>query len=526
MVNRWVTIFLSFLIVLAVACPSPALAQGVFNFPLFYVPTSLDPVEDKLVSTYHIFQQVYDGLVAFDSNLRVVPGLARSWTVSRDGKKYTFTLREGVKFHNGNTVTAADVTASLTRIIDPQNEASSNKLLDRVAGSADYREGRADSIRGISTVAGDQVVIELTEPYAPFLSVLAMPFTKIVPREMINNPDNPLGKVPVGTGPFRFDSWDENKIILKANSSYFQGAPNIDEIRFLFYPGETREKAFPDFLAGKLDGCPVPGSAEPGELRNQGYQVLVRPRMSVMFYGMNTRTAPLDDPQLRKALTRAFDRERYTREVLKSKHVPAHQIIPPGMPGYSPDNALLTYDPSAASRHLENSRYPEKGSVPELVIASASHSDAAKKELELFRLNLAELGIQVKPLFVESWEEFKAGIESGSYSLYRYALHADIPDPEDLIPELVETGAAHNFTGHSNLEIDAIFDAARKETDPVVRLSLYRKGEKKVLEDASLIPVIFISTQVAFQQNVQNVDLPATGTPYLPFHRIELIQAP
>ncbi len=196
------------------------------------------------------------------------------------------------------------------------------------------------------------------------------------------------------------------------------------------------------------------------------------------------------------------------------------------MPGYSPDNALLTYDPSAAAGHLQKSRYREKGAVPELVIASASHSDSAKKELELFRQNLADLGIRVKPLFVDSWEEFKAGIETGRYPLYRYALHADIPDPEDLLPNLVETGAAHNFTGYGNTEVDGIFKSARSETDPVARLSLYRKAEKMALEHSSLIPVIFISTQVAFQRNVQNVELPATGTPYLPLRKITLAGTP
>ncbi len=529
MAKKSITTFLSFLIfliILAVACPPPAVAQGVFHFPLFYVPASLDPIRDELTSTYHVVQQVYDGLVAFDNNLRVVPGLAKSWTVSRDGKNYQFTLRQGVRFHDGSLLTADDVVASLTRIFSPDSQTGSRRFLYKIEGALAYREGRTDSVAGIRTEGQRKVSITLTESYSAFLSVLAMPITKIVPGEMAKDPRGPLGRLPVGTGPFRFDSWEEGMIVLKANESYFGSRPVLDEIRFLFYPGEAREKAFPDFLAGKLDGCPVPGSAEPGELRNQGYQVLVRPRMSLLFYGMNTRTPPLDDPEVRRALARAFDRESYARDVLQSKHVPARQIVPPGMPGYSPENALLGYDRDAAAGYLAASPYPGGKGMPELVVASASQSDSAKRELELFRQDLAEIGVPVRPLFVESWEEFKEGIEKGRYPLYRYALHADIPDPEDFLPDLVETGAAHNFTGYTDSAVDSLIDKARGETDPVKRMSLYRDAERRVLENPPLIPIVFISTQVAFQKNVQNVELPATGTPYMPLHRITLVQAP
>ncbi len=505
---------------------APAAAKGVFRFPLYLVPTSLDPVQDELISTYHVVQQVYDGLTAFDSNLRVVPGLAKSWTVSRDGKVYNFTLRDGVRFHDGEEVTSHDVVASLTRLIDPGSQAASRKFLDRIEGSEAFREGKAQTISGIQEVSDYQVSIRLTEPYAPLLPILAMPSTKIMPAEMVRDPEAPLGRRPVGTGPFRFHSWEDGTITLKANQDYFGGAPELDEIRFLFYPGEERDRAFPDFMEGKLEGCPLPGAADIGELRDKGYQVLVRPRMSLLFYGMNTRKPPLDDPQVRMALALAFDRERYAEEVLKSKHVPAHQVVPPGMPGYTPGNALLLFDQAKAKEFLAGSKYKGGTDLPELVIASVSHSDAAKREIEMFRQSAADIGFRVSPLFVESWEKFKEGIEEGHYSLYRYALHADIPDPEDFLPDLVGTDGAHNFTGYTNPEVDALIEKARGETDPVKRISLYREAERKVLEDAPLIPVVFISTQVAFQGNVRNVDLPATGTPYLPLRKVTLTDAP
>ena len=517
---------LLFLLAVTFTSPSSASAGGEFRFPLFWEPTSLDPVKDELVSMYHVVQQVYDGLVAFDSNLRVVPGLAESWTVSRDGKQYVFTLRKGVRFHNGKEVSAEDAVASLARLFKPENKTSSKEFLYRIKGAREFRDGKADNISGIKALSENKIAVDLVEPYAPFLSALAMPITKIVPKEMIDDPKQPLGRNPVGTGPFRFSSWGEGTILLKANKEYFAGAPELDAIRFIFYPGEEKDRAFPDFLEGKLTGCPIPGSADLTELRSQGYQVLIRPRLSFMFYGMNVRKPPLNDPELRKALSLAMDRDRFTVEVLDSRHHPAYQILPRGMPGYSPDNALAMYDPEMAVQALRRSKYPGGKNLPELVLASASHSEVAKKELEMYRQSLAALGIVLKPLFVESWEEFKRGIEEGRYDLYRYAIHADVPDPDDLMPGIVETGGSHNFTGYGNKEVDSLIRRGRGETDQVKRMTLYREAERKVLNDPPLIPVIFLSTQVAFQKNVRNIDLPATGTPYLPLNKVTLADGP
>ncbi len=483
-------------------------------------------MKDELVSTYHVVQQVYNGLVAYDSNLRVIPGLAESWTVSRDGKQYIFELRKGVRFHNGKEVSAQDAVASLARLFKPENKTSSKEFLYRIKGAREFRGGKADNISGIKALSKYQLAVELVEPYAPFLSALAMPITKIVPYEMIDDPKQPLGRNPVGTGPFRFESWGDGTILLKANLDYFGGAPDLDAVRFIFYPGEEKNRAFPDFLEGKLTGCPIPGSADLTDLRNQGYQVLIRPRLSFMFYGMNVRKPPLDDPELRMALSLAMDRERFALEVLNSRHHPAFQILPRGMPGYSPNNALAVYDVQKAAQHLERSRYPKGKNLPELVLASVSHSDVAKRELEMYRQGLSELGIVLKPLFVETWEEFKRGLEEGQYDLYRYAIHADVPDPDDLMPGIVETGGSHNFTGYGNEEVDSLIGKARSETDPVKRMTLYREAERKVLADPPLVPVIFLSTQVVFQKNVRNIDLPATGTPYLPLNKVTLADGP
>lgn len=523
---RLTILFLTILISGIFGGGTKAYPQGIFRFPLFWVPPSLDPVTDSSNTTSTVSQQVYDGLVAFDQNLRIIPGLAKTWTVSKDGKEYLFTLREGVRFHNGKRLTAEDVVASLSRIIKVGDSIPSFMFKDHIGGylkEGEEGENRQTSIRALSD---NQVLISLKEPYSPFLSVMAMPFTKILPGELASGPDSNIGKHPIGTGPFRFVSWEENVITLKSNPDYFRGAPSLEEVQFRFYPGGDRDEAFSDFLAGDLEGCPLPGSADPDKLRADGFQVLIRPRLSLQFYGMVVNIPPFDNPDVRKALALAFDRETYARDVLGSKHFPAYQILPPGMPGYTPDNALLKYDPEEAARLLDKAGYPQGKGLPELVIASASRSNVAVQELGLFSTDLAKIGIKVKPLFVDSWDQFTKGLEDRKYPMFRYAWYADIPDPDDFLATLFESKTSANYTGFSDPDVDHLLEDARGKTDPLQRVSIYRKAERAILDKAPLIPVLYISTQVVFQGNVQGIDLPANGTTYLPLSKVSITTKP
>ncbi|NOY86769.1 MAG: ABC transporter substrate-binding protein, partial [Deltaproteobacteria bacterium] len=256
------------------ASPAHPPAEGVFRFPLFYVPAGLDPVRDGSISTTHVAQQIFDGLVAFDRKLRIIPGLAESWTVSKNGREYLFSLRKGVRFHDGSSFEARDVAASLTRIFRPGNSLQFTRFLDNIVGADEFRSGKQDHVAGIRVISDYRIAITLKKPYAPFLAALAMPLTKIVPSELAGDAgdaDDSLSRHPVGTGPFRFVSWEENTITLKANDGYFLGTPSLREVRFIFYPGGDRNRAFADFLKGNLEGCPLTAAADPSKLRKQGY---------------------------------------------------------------------------------------------------------------------------------------------------------------------------------------------------------------------------------------------------------------
>lgn len=520
-VNRWsVSLPLAAVLLMCLlTTASPAGAGGVFRFAFFNVPESLDPTVDNSTYAGHVLNQVCDGLVSYDDNLRVVPGLAESWTVSRDGLLYTFHLRRGISFHDGRKLTSADVVFSLARLFAPDRKFIPEMLTDRIDGAQEYRQGKAGAVAGIRALAPYEVQVRLKEPYAPFLSALAMPIARIVPEGAAAGQ---LSRRPVGTGPFVLESWDDKGIVLTANDSYFRGRPILDEVIFRFYPQSDRDRAFADYLKGELDGCLLPGSADVDELRSAGHQVLIRPRLALLFYGMNVNRPPLDDARVRLALALGFDQRRHVEEELGGNYVVAYQVVPPGMPGYTPENATLKYDFERAAGLLAEAGYPGGKGLPDIEIATASSSDFARKEMSLLTADMARLGVSIKPVFVDSWETFTDNLARGAYSLFRYAFFADMPDPDDLLAALFTGGSPTNFTGFNDSEVNDILAGAKGEMDPVRRITAYREAEKRILEQAPLIPVLFLTTQVAFQPYVKGIALPATGTTNLPLYRVSV----
>ncbi len=494
-----------------------------YRSPLDFEPRDLDPPSATDIYSITIIQQVFDGLVQFDKNLNIIPSIAKSWKVSQDGLVYTIHLNEGVKFHNGREVTADDFVYSFKRIINPKTNSDVREIFSKIIGADDFAEGKTDDVKGLLSIDNNSLEITLVEPFTPFLTVLAMKGSKVVPREEVERPDKDFGKHPVGTGAFKFLSWRPGEeILLEANKDYFEGRPFLDKITYEVFPGAKYDKMFEKFSKDNLEKTNVPAEGRTDVIQNINYQVVRRPTLSLLYYGLNTKVKPLDSKKVRQAINLAIDRDRIVQEAMKGKDVKAESILPPGMPSYSPHKDKYPFSSERAKALLKEAGYPDGKGFPILEIWSASTTEATKKELEIIKSNLSEVGIKVKIKYEEDWPIYEGNLIAKKLPIFRYAWYADFPDPDNFLSILFHSKTKYNFASYRNSEADRLMEKARKELDTLKRTDLYRKAEEIVLEDAPLIPILHRTYEEIYQPYVKGIEVSALGAPYIPMKKIWL----
>jgi len=496
---------------------------GIYRVPLMNNPTTLDPayVQDRYGVT--VVQQIFDGLIRFDPYLMILPALAESWQVEEKGKIYRFVLRENARFHNGRPVTVEDVVFSISRLlrVDPSPAVLPHLL--KITGAQEYRNHKSDRIEGLEPINERIFLIRLKEPHIPFLTALGMYQAKIIPKAETTRLGDQFWQNPVGSGPFQFVSWEANKLIrLKRFSDYYAGSSFLDKIHYIIYPGGNINKVLDDFLKGELEEMPVYGNIRQELSAQKELQWFHRPSLSLFFYGMNCNHPFLKNPELRKALSMAIDRQKLVTQVYKGQFEIARTILPPGMPGYYPQKQVLVDDVSLARDHLKRALGEKADSIPALEIVSAIQSPFAKAELNFVQESWTQLGIPVKIKFITDWAQFKAYLSSESVQIYRYAWFADMPDPDSFLYSLFASDSTANFMRYQNKDVDQMLLIARRIIDPVERAEMYQRIEKIVLKSSPLIPLFYLSVDRVYQSTVQGVQPSALGAHTMQLHRVWL----
>jgi oligopeptide transport system substrate-binding protein len=497
---------------------------GIYRRPLEFMPKTLDPALSTDIYAVTVTQQVFDGLVQFDKDLNIVPAVAKSWKISHDGLSYTFYLREGVKFHNGREVTAIDFVYSFTRIIDSKTKSPAANFLDRVSGFKEFQEGRTNHVAGLNSRGKYVFEIKMSEPYSPFLSILGMNKFKVVPNEEVEKSDPNFEKSPVGTGPFKFVSIKEGeKIILEANPDYFEGRPYLDKIVFKIFHGTPYEDIFRNFVGGELEetgAIPFKEFRDPSQSRN--FYTIRKPMLSLRFYGMQIKTNPFDKKKIRQAINFAINKEQINKEAFQGMDHITDRIIPLGMPGSSPARIPYSCNPKRAREILSEAGYPGGKGIPPIEFWSASRADVTRKELDVVKSNLADIGIDLQIRTETNWKKFEDTMISYKTPMFRYAWYADIPDPDNFLGILFHSKSRYNFMGYHRAPVDKILDAAKKELNVLKRVDLYRKAEEMMMDDAVIVPTINHVFQQAYQPYVRGVEVSALGGPYIPMKKIWL----
>jgi len=496
---------------------------GVYRVPLMNNPSSLDPIYIKGRYGVAVVQQLFDGLVQFDSYLTVLPSLAETWQVENDGKTYKFVLRENARFHNGRPVTTEDVVFSLSRLlrVDPPQTILPHLL--KISGAEDYRSKKSEQIQGFDIIDDRTIRIRLEEPHVPFLTALGMYQAKIVPQKEIIELGNRFWENPVGSGPFRFVSWDKNEMIqLERFSEYYAGQPFLDKIHYIVYPGGEIEKVLTAFREGRLEEMPVYGKMKQELETESGLQWFQRPSLSLFYYGINCSHPILKSDEVRKALSMAIDRKKLVKEIYKDRFEPAKTILPPGMPGYHRKQATVV-DDVAKARELIKSAEKSFGSfLQPFEIVSSKKSSFAQAELNFIKESWAQLGISLNIKYITDWKEFAEYRRSESVQIYRVAWFADMPDPDSFLYPLFASGSPVNYMRYQNKEVDQMLQTARGIIDPEERAKMYQQIEEIILESSPVIPLFYLSVDRVYRPIVQDIQVSALGAHTMSLHRVWL----
>ena len=484
---------------------------------------TLDPA--YIVDTYSVVpvQQIFDGLVQYDEGATVRPALAESWHASADRLTWTFYLRKGVRFHHGRELTAEDVVFTLSRLLHPAKKSSGASLLAKVKGAQAYAQGLTKRLEGVRVLGPHTVQILLEEPWAPFIGALASMSCKIVPRDEVLRLGDRFELSPVGTGPFRFVTWERTKrILLEANPDYFAGPPFIKGVEFRIFPGDARDHAYEAFRRQELEESPVPGTVRAHVIRDGTVRYMNRPTLGLRYLGITPSIPPLDSPKVRQALHHAIDRERIAREAWRGGVRPATGILPPGTLGFTPGRRDVFFDPARAKAILAEAGHPEGKGLPSIEIWSSITFSEISKENEVILQNLAAVGIKGEIRINTDWPSFEQSRRRQTLPMFRYGWDADVPDPDNFLYFLFHSKSPDNVTGYRNAKVDSLLTEAQRESDTRRRADLYQQVERLIIEDVAIIPLRYATYERVFQSYVNNVHVTALGDPYIRMNEIWL----
>src|SRR2546421_323968 len=476
---------------------------------------TIDPIGSPTVdaASERVRVLMFNSLVKKNEQFDYVPELASNVQRSDDGLTFTFTLRDGVTFHDGRAFTSADAKYTLDTVLN-----------NSFAKSASFFEGagatRKGYVKSVEAPDARTLIVRLSTQWTGLLPNLVA--IAIIPKDSYESQKTH----PLGTGPFKFKTYDQSQQVveLEANPNYWDGPPHIQNLRARVISDSNAMQA--ELQSGRVDIAPLPTSLSPDAIKALG----ANPNLTVhQFTGsninlltFNTKEAPLDNVKVRQAIAYAIDRESLIRDLLQGQGKIAHSILPESSWAYSPGQTYH-FDPAMAKKLLDEAglRDPD-GDGPRMridkpiVFRFSASSASARQYAGVIQNYLKEVGLSVS---IEPSEQnvFLEQLRRGQFQMAYSQWVGGNQDPifyRDLfatseIP--TETSAARNRSSYSNPELDQILVEAVNTYDHAKTAPLYAKAQDIVSRDVPVLPLWYQANMVIGKKSVGNIQVDASG---------------
>ncbi len=496
---------------------------NVFNYNESNGITSLDPAFTRDLEVMWATNQLFDGLVELDSNLKPIPCIAEHWNISEDGLTYTFHLRDSVYFHPSplfadllhRKVLAQDFVYSFQRLLDP-----------KVASPAQWIFANVNTEKqgGFEAKDDSTLAIYLKKPFQPFLGMLTMQYCNVVPREVVEFYGSDFRSHPIGTGPFKFAFWYENvALVFHKHTSFWQhdakgnSLPYLDAIKIDFVKDMSVEfqgllQGRYDFMSGiyasfkdeLLDAEGNMSQAYASQLHFQKTPFIKTDYLGI-FMDTNmeiTKDSPLMDVRVRQAISYAINKKEMVKYLRNNTVFAAENgFVPPSLIGINTNRKFYEYNPYKAKKLLAEAGFANGSGMPEIVISTVSdYADL----IEYIQHQLETIGIKVRVNILQG-PALREQSAKGQLAIFRKSWLADYADAENFLAVFYTNNfcpVGPNYTHFSNAEYDKLYERSQTVSNDSLRAIIYSQCDSILMSEAPVIPLYYDQVSHFVRNNV------------------------
>jgi oligopeptide transport system substrate-binding protein len=500
----------------APAAAKPTGTQEITVNALQGEPDSIDPNRSNFATEAAVIRQVFEPLLAFDKDLKPVPAAASSYDVSPDGKTYTFHLRSGAKWSDGQPVTAKDFVYSFKRLLDPATASDYASFFSDagIVGASDFNAGKgsADAI-GVRAKDDNTFEVQLENPSGYFPDLVALWVVAPVRQDIVQKFGDAWAQNPssyIGNGAFKMAEWvHQDHITLVPNENYAGTKPTLQKVTLLMVGSAAADYAA--YRNNERDWTLVPDAdvqsvrGDP-QLSKEAHEYT---ELTTFWLAINNAKAPMNNPMVRKAFAKGIDRSAMIRDIASGVGKPATSLIPPGMPGFQADLGKdIDFDVAGAKTLLNQAGYTDLSQFPPVVFRFAATS-ANQSRAEFIQAQLKQnLGISIT---LDSMEQkaFQAAYKNKDFDIAWTGWGADYPDPQNFMAPLFGCTASNNKYNYCNQQFDQITAKGDTGTDLNTRLQAYAQAQQILVTDLPVVPLFNRGRMVLVKPWVQNLVITA-----------------